>query len=427
MEKLFAIFICVALLAFLIVPLLAVKNSGKSDDDEGGAGRRSKGRKTSRRKRGKDSVSAKVKPVRKTAGQNGAESTYHLGIAEYETSDGTDKSYVVDEDIDSFIVTGSLSGRSAGGFEYSNRRDVIYPDCCVIKKTAVKSYYKDLSETKYFYKGQPVQYVEKAGETTIEVYDGPASFLKEFSSMEMGGGGKSFKKYFKAIDPEDPDLRKETEHINEALSINTYGLEPGLGKKEYEEILVRYLTEKMAGSGAGKDGLRRLLLGIYGYRFPDDGLFTNIDIVFDRVIPLRYRQLDDNSKSRANFRGELINAIMTGYRMVGCKYGYTLVDDNRSITPSPEYSYYICLVLHLMLMKYHKAGKRPYVELDLSNVWSRLEEGVKKINPLDDHNPVYHGEYMLCENLGEFTMEALKKLVYFKQFEKEKIDKNVTE
>ena len=412
-------------MAFLIVPLLAVKNGGKTDDE--GSARVTKGRKTSRRKRGKDTVSAKVKPVRKNAGQNGSESIAYLGIAEYETQNGTDKSYVVDEDIDSFIVTGSLNGRSTGGFEYSNRRDVIHPDCRVIKKSAVKSYYKDLSETKYFYKGQPVQYVEKGDGTTIEVFDGPASFLKEFTSMDMVVGGKNIKKYFKAVDRDDPDLTKETEHINEALTVNTYGLESVSGKKEYEEVLVRYLTEKLAGSGAGKDGLRRLLLGIYGYRFPDDGLFTNIEVVFERVIPLRYRQLDDNSKSRANFRGELINAIMTGYRMVGCKYGYTLVDDSGSVTPSPEYSYYICLVLHLMLMKYHKAGKRPYVELDLSNVWSRLEESVRKINPIEDHNPVYHGEYMLCEDLGAFTMEALKKLVYFKQFQKEKIDKITTD
>ncbi|MBO4911077.1 MAG: hypothetical protein J5476_17550 [Lachnospiraceae bacterium] len=419
MNNLFFLFIFVVVVAFAIIPLMAVKGGAGSKDDPLGTGRRSSGKRT-HRKKSKDRVSVKVSSVRKS--KDGTDSG-SKGIIEFRIESGTDRATVVDEDIDSFIVTGSLEGMPVSGFDYSNQKDLVYHDCRMIKKSEVSSYYKDCIETKYFYKDQPVQIAERDGQTFAEVYEGPASYLREFSVMDMGGNGR---KYYKRIDEDDPDLKTQEEHIREELIVDTYGVTPEMSKKEYEDALVKYLTDRITRSGMKKDTLVRLLLGIYGYRFPDDGLFTDIETVFEKVIPLRYKQLGDNAVSRSNFRRELITAISVGYRLVGCRYGYTLVDDGRVITPSPEYSLYICLVLHLMLMRYHKEGKRPYCELDLSGVWKKLEESIKKDGLAENHNPVYHGDVLLCEDLGAFTIEALKKLVYFKQFDKSGDDKNGT-
>ncbi len=332
MDKLFIIFICVVIMAFAIIPLLTVKNIDKTDDSEQGFGKRVR---SAKRKKNGDSVNAKVTPVRVVSGASGDETFDHIGIIEFDTEYGSDKSIVVDEDIDSYIVTGSLNGVSVNGFDYSNSKDNVFHNCRVVKKSAVKSFYKDYTEIKYFYKDRPVQYVERDGKPTIEVYDGPVAYLKEFSVARHGGNGKDYKVYYKNIDPDDPEFRKETEHYHEDLTVDTYGLVPGMGRKEYEDILIRYLIDRITKYGS-QDAVRRLVLGIYGYRFPDDGLFTDIEAVFEKVIPLRYRQLEENSVSRGNFRRDLLSAIISGYRTVGCKYGYTLVDGDRMVEPSSE-------------------------------------------------------------------------------------------
>ena len=412
MGSLFILFVFVTIFAFAVIPLMAVKSADLSE----GSGRTS-GSNTSRKKKSKDKVSAKVSSVRNPKDEDVAE---YLGIIEFQTEGGRDKAPVVDEDIDSFIVSGSLMGAPVQGFDYSNKKDLVYNNCHVVKKADVTSFYKEYTESKYFYKNQPVHFVEKNGKSCIEVYGGQPSFLKDFSVMDMGGNGK---KYYRYIDESDPDFRIETEHSREDLPVNTYGLQPGLSDMQYKEVLVDYLTDKLTKSGMKKDTLYRLLLGIYGYRLPNDGLFTDIESVFDKVIPRRYRQLDENSVSRSNFRRELINAITLGYKSVGCANGFTLVDHGMIVPPSREYSYYICIVLHLMLLKYHQQGKLPYRELDLSCVWKRLENGLKEACIIENHNPVYHGDVLLCGDISQFTIEALKKLIYFRQFDKSDDDK----
>ena len=415
MDKLFYIFICVAILALAVIPLFAGKNMENHDVPRNRSQSQSG---SSRKKRSRDSVNAKVAPVRKVTGTSGDDTYDYIGTIEFDTGFLVDKSVVVDEDIDSFIITGSLTGVSVSGFDYSSSKGTVFHDCRIISKSAVTAFYKDYSETQYFYKNRPVQYTEHEGLGIIEVYDGPVAYLKEFSVTDRSVNGKHFKVYYKEIEPDDPNFREETQHFHEDLTVDTYGLTPETNAREYNEILTQYLLEKIKRSGSKTDAIRRLVLGTYGYRFPNDELFTDIDTVFDKVIPARYRQLDEKSVSRSNFRRDLLIAITSGYKTVGCEYGYTIVDVDRSIEPSFEYSYYICLILHLMLLKYHKAGRRPYIELDLSDVWSRLEDGFKRYAPDENHNPVYHKDVCICDDLGTFTIEALKQLIYFKQFDK---------
>ena len=415
MDKLFYVFVCVAILALAVIPLFAGKTMENPDASRKRSGSRGA---SSKKKRGGDSVNAKVAPVRKATGASGDDAYDYIGTIEFDTGFLTDKSLVVDEDIDSFIVTGSLTGVSVRGFDYSNSKGTVFHDCRIISKSMVTAFYKDYSETQYFYKNRPVQCTDHEGVHVIELYDGPVAYLKEFSVTDRTVNGKHFKVYYKEIEPYDPDFREQTEHHHEDFEINTYGLTPETGVREYKEILTEYLLEKIKRSGSKPDSIRRLVLGTYGYRFPDDELFTDIETVFDKVIPARYRQLEENSISRSNFRRDLLIAITSGYKTVGCNYGYTIVDGDRSIEPSFEYSYYICLLLHLMLLKYHKAGRRPYVELDLSHVWSRLEDGFKLYAPDQNHNPVYHKDICICDDLGAFTIEALKQLIYFKRFDK---------
>jgi hypothetical protein len=424
MNNLFIVFIFVVIFALAILPILAVKSNNLSENNAHRSGNRGN---SPRRKRNRDSVNAKVAPVRKVTGASGDEDYDYIGTIEFDTGFLVDKSVVVDEDIDSFIVTGSLTGVSVSGFDYSNTKGTVFHDCRVISKSAVTAFYKDYSETQYFYKNRPVQVTEHEGILIIEVYDGPVAYLKEFSVTDRAVNGKHFKVYYKEIESDDPNFKEETKHFHEDLTVDTYGITPETRAGEYNESLTKYLLEKIKRSGSKPDAIRRLVLGTYGYRFPDDELFTDIETVFDKIIPARYRQLDERSVSRSNFRRDLLIAITSGYKTVGCNYGYTIVDGDRSIEPSFEYSYYICLILHLMLLKYHKAGRRPYVELDLSDVWSRLEDGFKMYAPTENHNPVYHRDVCICEDLGAFTIEALTKLIYFKKFDKSENAKNATE
>ena len=172
MNNLFILFIFVVIFAFAVIPILAVKGGDNSASDAAGGGKRNAGKKN------KDRVSAKVSSVRKSAGEKDAD---FMGIIEFNTENGSDKGNVVDEDIDSFIVTGSLEGRHVTGFDYSNKKDCVYHDCRMIKKSDVTAYYKEYTETKYFYKDRPVQISERDGQTFAEVYEGPASFISEFS------------------------------------------------------------------------------------------------------------------------------------------------------------------------------------------------------------------------------------------------------
>ena len=399
------LFVVVVIFAFAVVPLLVARGVESSEG-------KASGTYSTRKKMNKDKVSAKVSSVRDD--KNDSESEY-LGIIEFVTEYGADKASVVDEDIDSYIVTGSLNGGSVKGFDYSNKKELVYHDCRVVKKSDVTAFYKEYKESKYYYKNQPVQFVERNGQSFIEAYEGQPSFLKDFSVMEMGGNGK---KYYKQIEADDPDFRIETERSKEDLKIIKYGVEPDMNSREYKEAVVDYLVNRLTKSGMKKDNLKRLVLGTYGYRIPDDGLFTDIETVFEKVIPLRYRQIEDNVLSASNFRRELVNAISNGYKSVGCYNGYTIVDNNRMIIPTREYSDYICLVLHLMLLKYHQAGKKPYCECDLSTVWKRLEESLKNECIIENHNSVYHGNVLLCGDLSQFAIEALKKLIYFRQFDR---------
>ena len=399
------LFVVVVIFAFAVVPLLVARGVESSEG-------KASGTYSTRKKMNKDKVSAKVSSVRDD--KNDSESEY-LGIIEFVTEYGADKASVVDEDIDSYIVTGSLNGGSVKGFDYSNKKELVYHDCRVVKKSDVTAFYKEYKESKYYYKNQPVQFVERNGQSFIEAYEGQPSFLKDFSVMEMGGNGK---KYYKQIEADDPDFRIETERSKEDLKIIKYGVEPDMNSREYKEAVVDYLVNRLTKSGMKKDNLKRLVLGTYGYRIPDDGLFTDIETVFEKVIPLRYRQIEDNVLSASNFRRELVNAISNGYKSVGCYNGYTIVDNNRMIIPTREYSDYICLVLHLMLLKYHQAGKKPYCECDLSTVWKRLEESMKNECIIENHNSVYHGNVLLCGDLSQFAIEALKKLIYFRQFDR---------
>lgn len=399
------LFVVVVIFAFAVVPLLVARGVESSEG-------KASGTYSTRKKKNKDKVSAKVSSVRDD--KNDSESEY-LGIIEFVTEYGADKASVVDEDIDSYIVTGSLNGGSVKGFDYSNKKELVYHDCRVVKKSDVTAFYKEYIESKYYYKNQPVQFVERNGQSFIEAYEGQPSFLKDFSVMEMGGNGK---KYYKQIEADDPDFRIETERSKEDLKIIKYGVEPDMNSREYKEAVVDYLVNRLTKSGMKKDNLKRLVLGTYGYRIPDDGLFTDIETVFEKVIPLRYRQIEDNVLSASNFRRELVNAISNGYKSVGCYNGYTIVDNNRMIIPTREYSDYICLVLHLMLLKYHQAGKKPYCECDLSTVWKRLEESLKNECIIENHNSVYHGNVLLCGDLSQFAIEALKKLIYFRQFDR---------
>lgn len=399
------LFVVVVIFAFAVVPLLVARGVESSEG-------RASGTYSTRKKKYKDKVSAKVSSVRDDKNDSEAE---YLGIIEFVTEYGADKASVVDEDIDSYIVTGSLNGSSVKGFDYSNKKELVYHDCRVVKKSDVTAFYKEYIESKYYYKNQPVQFVERNGQSFIEAYEGQPSFLKDFSVMEMGGNGK---KYYKQIEADDPDFRIETERSKEDLKIIKYGVEPDMNSREYKEAVVDYLVNRLTKSGMKKDNLKRLVLGTYGYRIPDDGLFTDIETVFEKVIPLRYRQIEDNVLSASNFRRELVNAISNGYKSVGCYNGYTIVDNNRTIIPTREYSDYICLVLHLMLLKYHQAGKKPYCECDLSTVWKRLEESLKNECIIENHNSVYHGSVLLCGDLSQFAIEALKKLIYFRQFDR---------
>ena len=424
MEKLFAVFIIVALLALMIVPLLAVKNIDKTHDVMYGTG---KGKKRfSRRRKNKDTVKPKIAGVRKTSDGTTLDNTIYRGTVEFVDGNISRKAVVIDEAIDSFIVSGNPKGNESGGFDYPTTNTSYAPDCRYVKKSAVTAYYKDYTEYQYSYKGQPVQFIERNGKTYIEAYEVSSDIRSEFTAMELGSHGNNYTKYRKDIAPDDPGLvREEAEHYHEDLTVDTYGLYEGMDKAEYDEALIGYLAKKINTTPLAKEaGIRKLIIGAYGYRFPCENFYTDPEVVMGRIIPLSYGRPDINKKT---FNRELISSIIYSHRGPHIRRGILCVSEYGVDVFSKEYSYYMCLVYHLLLMKYHKSGKKPYISLDLSNVWHWLEDEANREKVLEKHVPVYYRDKLICEDLAEFTAEAFKELVYFKQFEKEKIAKSAKE
>ncbi len=177
--------------------------------------------------------------------------------------------------------------------------------------------------------------------------------------------------------------------------------------------------EKVFSPGFDSNTFYALLIGCYGYRLPHDLLSTDIDTVFEHVIPCFYSEKKgDGPYAGSNIRRDLLQAICHGQRTFVKDFfkEIFIILNGKEEFPSPEYSHYMFLRFHLKLMEMLQKGVEPYTELELDRVMANLEKKCSAF--LENHAPALWNGKQVCEDIGAYTGEALEKLSYFKQFAK---------
>lgn len=342
---------------------------------------------------------------------------------EARTENGTEKYLYVDEDIDTIMVRSIDNTKLKNGFTiikkvYSGHCETMR--CKLVRKEDVTAYYDDWDETCSYFGTMRCGCNDINGRVCVAIYNEPTEYANEFTYEEFDvDRGTEFPplrshRYYTIVDADDKRLKRDViVHKHVDYAVNHYGISHGMTASEQTEALLKYLEEKLKkGCLDGSEQIYSLLLGCYGYKIPDERLSTNIDLVFNRVIPNAYiSRKNEVGYSGENFCRDLFNAIAYGYYE-----GEKLVFENgKKQYVSIEYQYYMCLQFHLKLMELRKAGVEPYTELNLKDITHWLESRYDKF--MDKHDPVTWNGNVVCQDLGNFTRQAIKELEYFKMFQ----------
>lgn len=261
------------------------------------------------------------------------------------------------------------------------------------------------------------------GRVCVAIYNKPTEYADEFTYEEFDvDRGTEFPplrshRYYTIVDADDKRLKRDViTHKHVDYAVNHYGISHGMDSLERTDALLKYLEDKTAKGGINDtERIYSLLLGCYGFKIPDERLSTNIDLVFNRIIPNAYKtRKKEAGCSGEIFRDNLIRAIAHGYRSYE---GEKVVFENgKKQYVSKNYQYYMCLQFHLKLKELHEKGTEPYTDLDIRNVSYWLEEKCNEF--MDKHEPVSWNQNVVCEDIGNFTKWAIKELEYFKRFER---------
>ncbi len=342
------------------------------------------------------------------------------------TNSGTEKYKVVAEDFDSFVVAG-IDKPVENGFLYTNRYET-EASCMIIKKDQVDEYYNEWEDTYDLYKGIRVDCYEEDGKVEIEVSDVPEELEKEFTREEYldyarGDNYPPFNsvRYLKTVDADDPDLKMEVcELCHKNLEVNNYGIVPGISSTDYDRLHMEYLADMLDKSDSGNnDPIYRLFLGCYGFAYPGENGLQDLDVIFEKIIPLAYQKLVDEGTpyGAKNFIRELGQCAFR--RRIILEFNkddiYTVLMDGKKAELPDEYIYYSYLQRALKIKKYHEAGMTPYNILDLTNVWYWFDKECSDY--LENTNPVVFNGLTLCDNLGEYVKNIRGEMEYYRQFD----------
>lgn len=297
----------------------------------------------------------------------------------------------------------------------------------LVKKQNVDRYYADWTETYTYYCGISCWYEDMGNHVRIFTSDVPKKIRNKFKYEEflIEDPGLQFPPrkshhYYKDVSYDDKMLQKDVViKKHQDYMVVLHGITADTNDEERKNLIVEYLINKVSKSLVdGFEQLSSLLYGSYGYRIPDKLYSTNLDLVFDKVLPSAYRIcVERGPYAGPSFLTDLMNVIVNSYRSINAKYKTKRIwiEEGKAVYPSEDYLFYMMIQFHLKLMEKLKKQEYPYTLMDLKNVsywWGRIDNKY-----LENHNKVYWNDKVICDVLGEYIKNALEKLVYFIQFE----------
>ncbi|MBD5495710.1 MAG: hypothetical protein HDR12_15435 [Lachnospiraceae bacterium] len=374
-----------------------------------------------------------------------------MGVIEIDAGTQIEKCEYIGEDFDTCIVSSDDIDLSKEGFVLKRRdykhvnstieknsihddlpilnsqysMDIVNKKCKLVKKEDVIRHYDDWNNTRSYFYGMECTYKEMNGFIRIEPFRSilPHECMNKFTYEEFlidrGDQYPPIKSHRYYIDISYDDVRFQRDVVttknHRDYVVDSYGITKEMSEEKRKQLLVEYLIKKI--DKRGSDGFRPLLLGNYGYRVPDKLYSTNLDLVFDIVIPRAYELCSTGDYSRSNFLRDLINGIVNSHWLLN-KGQFTSdklwIEDGKLVYPSEDYAYFMNIQLHLKLMDKLKKREYPYTLLDVKNVYHWLACDYDKY--ITRHIPVYWNNKIVCGDLGDYVKKAKKKLKYFKRF-----------
>lgn len=350
-----------------------------------------------------------------------------MRIIEIDTNTGIEKYEYIDEDIDTYLVSSEDIDLSQEGFifkriKYDN--SIVEKKCKLIKKESVERHYSDWIETYTYFCGISCWYEDMGDFIRIFTNDVPKRLRNKFKYEEflIEDPGQQFPPrqghhYYKDVSYSDKRLQKDVViKKHQDYMVDLHGITAGINEEERKILIVEYLIKKVSKSLVdGFETLNSLLFGSYGYRIPDKLYSTDLDLVFDKILPGVYRLYAAKGPyAGPTFLNDLISVIVNGYWRINEKYKpkRIWIEDGKAVYPSEDYAVFMMIQFHLKLMEKHKNQEDPYTLMDLKNVSYWLERIDKKY--LDSNSKVYWNDKVICDDLGNYIKNAMEELVpYF--------------
>ncbi len=336
-------------------------------------------------------------------------------IVEIKTNSGIKRYSFVDSDIDTVMVRSMDGSEISDGFHIIYRHNSAWKEemiCKIVRKADVAALYSDRDKTEEFFGSMDACFHEKNGCIKVEVHK-PTEFEDEFTYEEymVDRGGNpppvQLSRYYLLVDKDDKRLKTITTYIHTDHIIDV--LPSNISEHELKEKAVQFVVQKLLCDVIDARKLYSLLMGCYGYRIPHKLLSTDIDLVFEKVIPDIYSEYKTQGKyAGQNFCRNLLKAIVYEKWFIGENI---IIQDGIMESPSPEYRFFMKLQFHLKLKELHKKGIMPYTELDLKDAIHKLEEGCTAY--FDKHIAVLWNQNVVCEDIGKYAERAIAQLSYF--------------
>ena len=348
-----------------------------------------------------------------------------MSTVEVNTKEGIKKYEFIDEDIDTMLVSSEDIELSEDGFRV--RINPIWSEekkCIVVDKRKVIAHYHDWVKERFYFLGFPCTYERLEHGIRVILFDKPTEHIDEFVYRELWTDrGEDFPpiishKYCIDTTMDDERLQRVVEENHRDYGVYCHGITPNMGDEERTKLIVEYVKERIVTTPyvQGFELFNNLLLGRYGYTIPDRRYSTNIDLIFDEVIPYVYDKCKNNGPySGSNILRDLQHVIVNGYCALDVFCG-VWIEEGKRIYPNKNYLFFMYIKFHLKLIEVHKKNISPYNLLNLKNVSYWLEERCGKY--LENHDKVIWNGNVVCEDIGKFVKESMKELKYFRRFAK---------
>lgn len=316
--------------------------------------------------------------------------------------------------------------------------NIVEKKCKLVKKEDVIRHYDDWKKARSYFCGMNCEYKEMDGFIRIKPFksDMPQELINEFVYEEyLFDRGSEYPpmkhhRYYKDISYDDVRFQREVvTKFHDNYMVHLHGITKDMSKEGRKQLTIEYLIEKLGAkekfhwAGPGFETLSALLLGSYGYKIPDILCATDLDTVFDIVLPRVYEiHSSRNPDKSSNFINALIHGITNGTVSLKKKdpsiSDMFWIEDGKLVYPSEDYAFFMNIQLHLRLISKHKNQEYPYNLIyrmdrwDLRSDYYYLKRQCDKY--LTKHNPVYWNNKVVCDDLGNYVKNAMKELTYFK-------------